>query len=618
MRRLLIGFVVLQCSVVAQAQTEANDSLPKVVLVGDSIRLSYTATVRDALKGRAVVVSPKQNGQDSANVLKNLDRWVVAEQPDIVHFNCGIHDTKKFKADGHFQVAPDAYQSNLQSIVKRIRAKTNAIVLFATTTPIIDDRAANIRRDRDYELLNASVEKYNDIARQVMKAHVVPVNDLNATIEVSDQGVEKLISSDGVHLTPQGQQRVGQQVAKFIAQHLPETQRSESLWKVEEWRKTPAMTWLDRTSPIRSLTYRNESFEGQPTDVFAFYATPGTIAGDPSLDKNLPAVVLIHGGGGTAFAEWVWLWANRGYAAIAMDLSGRRPEAPKFDESTGVLISNHRVSRTRLERGGPEADHVAKFQNSGGDLTDDWQPHAVAAVMRAHSLIRSFAEVDANRTAVTGISWGGYMTCLVASLDNRFQAAVPVYGCGFLYQGESVQKRQIDILDDETKEFWIKHYDPSAVLPKCRVPILFVNGTNDIHYPLNSYQRSYDLVPGPKQIRIEAGMRHSHIHGWTPVEIGLFIDQHLQNGIPLPKLGDLSIDGSNVSAKIDSELAIKHAELIYTSESGLLKDRKWQHIPATVEDGTVSVSIPDDATVWLLTVTDSRNAMISSSVQFAK
>ncbi|MBI1313942.1 prolyl oligopeptidase family serine peptidase [bacterium] len=394
-----------------------------------------------------------------------------------------------------------------------------------------------------------------------------------------------------------------------------------TLGDLDALRATPELSWLDADSPIRSLTYRNEPFEGRQTDVFAFYATPGSVSGDARRDRDLPAVVLIHGGGGTAFAEWVWLWAKRGYAVIAMDLSGRRPSAPQFDPQTRelIVVRNHRdIERTRLTHGGPEADHVAKFTNAGGDLSDDWQIHAVAAVIRAHSLIRSFAEVDAERTAVTGISWGGYLTCLTASIDHRFNAAVPVYGCGFLYEGESVQKPQIDALPPEKRAEWIRQYDPSAWLSQCRVPILFVNGTNDKHYPLTSYARSYSLVEGPRTLRIEVNMRHGHPAGWAPQEIGLFIDQHLRDGVPLPTLGKPRLENGAALASVTSRLPLKEAQLHVTTDSGPLIDRRWTSSEAKINADSISAAVPDNATIWMLSVTDSRDAMVSTEVVFSE
>ena len=389
-------------------------------------------------------------------------------------------------------------------------------------------------------------------------------------------------------------------------------------WDIERWKMTPKMKWIDREGPIWSLTFENEHYQNRATDVFAFYATPGTIAGNRSIDKDLPAIVLIHGGGGTAFTDWVWLWAKRGYAAIAMDLSGRMPEPPKYHPVTKELISGLRTQRTRLDRGGPEADHVAKFENAGGDFSDDWQVHSVAAVTRAHSLIRSFEEVDEERTAVTGISWGGYMTCLVASLDDRYRAAVPVYGCGFLYDGESVQRNLIDRLSDEKRQTWIRLYDPSSLLSQCRVPILFVNGTNDKHYPLRSYQRSYDLVPALKQIRVQPGMRHSHVSGWMPQEIGWFVDQHLNDGDPLPKIEELDIRKGKVVASVSASVGLEKADLNYTIDSGPLVNRSWKKQSMDISDDRKSVSsvMPSKSTICLVTVTDTRGAMVSSAIVF--
>jgi len=104
-----------------------------------------------------------------------------------------------------------------------IREKTGAVVLFATTTPIFDDRAAAARKGRDYELLGRSVEQYNAIATKVMEELKVPVNDLHAAISKPDSPLkpETLIGNDGVHLTPPSRELLGKQVATFVSGHLP-------------------------------------------------------------------------------------------------------------------------------------------------------------------------------------------------------------------------------------------------------------------------------------------------------------------------------------------------------------------------------------------------------------
>src|SRR4051812_48446820 len=74
---------------------------------------------------------------------------------------------------------------------------------------------------------------------------------------------------------------------------------------------------------VKAFYYEGAKYHGKPTRVFAYYGVPkieGAVAW-----KKFPAMVLIHGGGGTAFDRWVKLWNSRGYAAIAMDLCGCVP-----------------------------------------------------------------------------------------------------------------------------------------------------------------------------------------------------------------------------------------------------------------------------------------------------
>lgn len=388
-------------------------------------------------------------------------------------------------------------------------------------------------------------------------------------------------------------------------------------WNLIELKKTPEFHWLSQQGPVHSLLYRGEPYKGKETEVFAFYASPATL-GKARSGERFPGVVLIHGGGGTAFAEWVWLWANRGYAAIAMDLSGNRPIDPVYNEK-GEPVPNQAArpdKRSKLPNGGPEQGHPEKFQTIGGDFSDDWPYHAAASVIKAHSLLRSFSEVNPDRTAVTGISWGGYTTCLVASLDDRFKAAVPVYGCGFLFEGESVQKPAIDQLGDR-RQAWISQYDPSSLLGRCRVPILFVNGTNDVHYPMDSYQKSFDLVPGIKQMRLQVNMPHGHPPGWRPDEIGLFIDSFCRDSKPLPVPGGISIDGDLVKMQFQSSQSLKSAELHFTIDSGPRSTRKWTTVVAKIDPGQITVpKPPQQANTWFLTITDDRGAMVSSPIQF--
>lgn len=389
-------------------------------------------------------------------------------------------------------------------------------------------------------------------------------------------------------------------------------------WNLTELKEAPALRWENKSGPVHSLLYTGEVYSGRPTEVFAFYASPATL-GEAAPGTRFPGVVLIHGGGGTAFAEWVYLWAKRGYAAIAMDLAGSRPIDPVYDPVTGVPVPNQtskKETRTRLPNGGPDQGHVEKFDTIGGDVSDDWPYHAAANVIRAHSLLRSFPEVDPDRTAVTGISWGGYTTCLAASLDDRFKAAVPVYGCGFLFEGESVQKPSIDRLGDR-RDTWIKAYDPSSLLTRCRVPILFVNGTNDIHYPLDSYQKSIDVVPGQKQVRIEVAMRHSHPAGWAAEEIGRFIDSFCRAGPSLPVPGNLTVSADNVRLAYRSAVTVTSAHLHYTTDSGPRSKRVWQSRPAQVGASEITAPwLPADANTWFIALTDAQGGMTTTAVQF--
>lgn len=350
--------------------------------------------------------------------------------------------------------------------------------------------------------------------------------------------------------------------------------------------------WGREVGKAREVYYPGEPFQGKPTRVFAYYARP---AGEGPF----PAMLLVHGGGGKAFREWAEHWANRGYGALAMDLAGAGPAG-------------------RLPDGGPDQSDGTKFKAFDDQTVKDmWTYHAIAAVIRGHNLLRSLPEVDKDRIAVTGISWGGYLTCIVAGVDHRLKAAVPVYGCGFLHENSYWTAGQFEKADPERRKRWVESFDPSAYLAGVKCPILFLNGTNDFAYPLDSYQKSYRQVPSRRTLSVRVRLPHGHI--WTFREVDTFIDSILKNGAPLADVGTMSRDGDRVSASVGSRVKLTSAHLHYAVAEGAWQKREWKSLPAEIEDGKVSAKLPPNRPlVCFLAVTDERGLEVSAAhLEFA-
>jgi hypothetical protein len=63
---------------------------------------------------------------------------------------------------------------------------------------------------------------------------------------------------------------------------------------------------------------------------------------------------------------------------------------------------------------------------------------------------------------------------------------------------------------------------------------------------------------------------------------------------------------------------LKKTELNYTTDTGLRSKRSWKSVPATITGNTITAPKPPaDANTWFITVTDERDAMVSTPVQFS-
>ena len=361
-----------------------------------------------------------------------------------------------------------------------------------------------------------------------------------------------------------------------------------SNWDIETLFEAVKYRVVYADGPIQAVLFENEPFLGKPTEVFAYVGIPRV------KDRLVPGMVCVHGGGGRAFRQWVEMWLERGYAAIAMDLSGRD------------------VNGNRLTNGGPEQDDTAKFSTTAA-WRDMWTYHAVSAVVRANSVLRGISSVDSDRIGITGISWGGYLTCIVVGVDTRFACAIPVYGCGFLQHNSADKWMKIFAeMTDEQRRAWHDKCDPSVYLRHVTIPMLFVSRTNDTAYPLDILEMSCTLPDGDVSRCIRIEMAHGHEPGWAPREIHIFADQHLATGAPLPLIRASNRTARLVRSEFTSCRTIHNGYLLYTGCRNRWQDRKWRTTPATLTDRTVEATLPEDVSAYFLAIEDDRGAYVSS------
>ncbi len=355
-----------------------------------------------------------------------------------------------------------------------------------------------------------------------------------------------------------------------------------------------------RTNGVETIFYEGTPYRGRPTRVFAYYGVPKSPDG-----KKVPGMVLVHGGAGSAFYRWVKFWNDRGYAAISMDTCGC---------VSGNVVGNEQRAHFRHEWGGPAG--WGGFNTLDAPPEDQWCHHAMAAVIRGHSLLRSLPGVDPDRIGVTGVSWGGVLTCLVAGADPRFAFAAPVYGCGdFIGSAPATEKMASSGVRDRWNALW----NPSLALASATMPVMWIVGTNDRFFSLPAVMSSYARVPGEKSLAVRVRMVHAHgkVSEEAP-ELLALANHYLRGGPALPKLGAARRAGETVSVPCSSDPRLKPARafLDYTCDAppGLWFNRKWETIPATLAEGRVTADLPSGAKAWYVSVETADGSRVSTPV----
>jgi len=268
-------------------------------------------------------------------------------------------------------------------------------------------------------------------------------------------------------------------VARTV-KHPPELYLARKGGKAERLTKIHDK-WLDevKVAPTREIRY--QAPDGQEIQ--------GWIVEPPDFDASVkwPLALNIHGGphvmwSPAAHAMWLeWqLHAARGYVVFFCN--------PRGSDGYG--------------------NDYRKFIHSA------WGEADMHDILSGVDAVVAQGSIDEKRMAVTGGSYGGFMTAWVIGHDQRFAAAVSqrgVYNLMSFYGTTDIPRLiegEFDVMAfDDVEKMW--KYSPFAYVRQMRTPLLLIHSENDFRVPiadaeqvftaLKRLRRTVELVRYPRE-----------------------------------------------------------------------------------------------------------------------
>lgn len=372
---------------------------------------------------------------------------------------------------------------------------------------------------------------------------------------------------------------------------------------------------------LKSIIYTGVPRKGKKTATFAYQGVP-PIANE--YDK-VPGIVLVHGGLGHAFPQWVEQWMRYGYAAIAMDNTGYFPEDPiaadaKWHHGLPLGLSSDEYAEV------PDNDGM---NTPEADLDDQWVYHAISQAILAANLLSANPFVDETKIGVMGISWGGVVVSIVPGYFNRFAFAISVYAAGYLCEAYSWIREPF--MSSRTVDLWAAERMFQDVLK----PILWLTWNDDNCFSLNCASKSFlaTMKNNPlTRISIRHEMMHSHEKAWACPEPKLFADMAIGEGPimtsfmndPVGRVINTLIapqENTVVSAKlyyIQGKMSYSTRQR-YGYESTFM-DQEWHCLPLPIRYNCITSQVPVSAVEYYVELTtelpDGTSYAISSSLVY--
>jgi lysophospholipase L1-like esterase len=182
----------------------AGQEAPKQHVTKGYVRI-VRETLNDKHKDKNIEVDwVATGGHTVPDLLKRVDKDVIAKKPTIVVIQIGCNDARRVPAD--------TFKSSLEELIDRLQ-KANIQVIQCTLTSVGEKHDGTNKDD-------PKLEEFAEIERQVAKAKNVPLNDLRKAFVAHwkknnpDNKGSGILTYDGNHFNDAGHLFVAEQMLK--------------------------------------------------------------------------------------------------------------------------------------------------------------------------------------------------------------------------------------------------------------------------------------------------------------------------------------------------------------------------------------------------------------------
>ncbi len=334
--------------------------------------------------------------------------------------------------------------------------------------------------------------------------------------------------------------------------------------------------WDEDGIHIEQLYFTGQVFDGVKTRLYAYRAAPAS-------GSRLAGVLYCHGGGQTAYLEWVRFWARLGYVCVSFDYSGdtNKTGLPEYRREHFTRWGPA-VEKMMAEFGGtPPAERSAKG--------DSWYQFCLAA-RRSLTLLESHPKVDPRKLGAYGVSAGGFLCWLLAASDSRVRTIVPIYGAASAFRDAHGLPIKNVTPEMERWAFLEAPGSPVFYAPLVTCPVLYMTATNDGAFSLDT---SFDTIDrlGSSFVRLLYSPRCNH--HMAPAEsrvLPVWMDRQLRRrdcGWPeTPRIEfDHSASVPRICVTPDASITIEKVDTYYCLNEPASVRRFWREGLNTRKEG---------------------------------